>query len=169
DAVLGGTAGDFMYRGRLPLTKGLSANATTETREVLLEARKTKALILPLSLSEWRTDLRRGSLDLSDGGLDLRQTAAGSALFAPLWIDLSRRRSREAFTWRQLTIAEQRRNLQSDVAVGYRVQFGRRQWLIYRSLAPAANRTLLGQNLSSEFFLGRFNRNGETETIVEIE
>ncbi len=169
DAVLGGTAGDLTYRGRLPLTKGLSASATTETREVLLEARKTKALILPLSLSEWRADLRRGSLELSDGGLELRQTAAGSALFAPLWIDLSRRRSREAFTWRQLTIAEQRRNLQSDIAVGYRVQFGRRQWLVYRSLAPAANRTLLGQNLSSEFFLGRFDRNGETETIVEIE
>ena len=72
-------------------------------------------------------------------------------------------------TWRQLTVAEQRQNQPRDVAAGYRVQFGSRQWLIYRSLTPPANRTVLGMNLSTDFFLGRFGRDGETNTIVEVE
>jgi hypothetical protein len=169
DAVLGGAERELTYRGRLPLSNRLSASAAADTRELLLDAGEAKALILPLALPEWRADRRGGGFDVVDGALELRRTATGCRLFAPLWIDLSRRRAREALTWRQLTVAEQRRNLPSELAVGYRVQFGRRQWLIYRSLAPAANRTVLGQNLSSEFFLGRFNRSGETKTTVEVE
>jgi hypothetical protein len=169
DAVLGGAARELTYGGRLPLCRRLSSSAAVEAREVLLGGDKAQALILPLALPEWQADRRVGALELNSGALELGQSAPGSRLFAPLWIDLSRRRSREAFTWRQLTVAEQRQNLTSDVAAGYRVQFGRRQWLIYRSLAAAANRTVLGQNLSGEFFLGRFQRSGETETLVEIE
>ncbi len=55
-------------------------------------------------------------------------------------------------------------------AVGYRAQCGRDQWLIYRSLAPKANRTLLGQNTSSEFLVARFLApEGEIDELVEIE
>jgi hypothetical protein len=36
-------------------------------------------------------------------------------------------------------------------------------------LAAPANRTLLGVNLSTDFFVGRFGSNGETASIVEIE
>ena len=44
----------------------------------------------------------------------------------------------------------------------------------YRLLAPGEtiaklNEVLLGQNLSNEFFLGRFKRNGEAKTILEVE
>ena len=56
-----------------------------------------------------------------------------------------------------------------EVAVGYRVAVGRRQWLIYRSLAARANRTLLGHNLSSEMLVARFKWTGEVEPLVEIE
>jgi hypothetical protein len=68
-----------------------------------------------------------------------------------------------------LTVAEQRTNLPSDVAVGYRVQCGNRQWLIYRSLSRPAMRTVLGQNLASELLVTRFYRTGETASLVEIE
>jgi hypothetical protein len=169
DAVLGGAARELTYAGRLPLCRRLSPSAAAETREVLLESDNAQALILPLALPEWRADRRVGTLNLNSGALELQQTGASPRLFAPLWIDLSRRRSRDSFTWRQLTVAEQRQNLTSDIAAGYRVQFRRRQWLIYRSLTPVASRTVLGQNLSSEFFLGCFDRSGETETIAEIE
>jgi hypothetical protein len=169
DAVLGDRPQELSYRGRLPLSSRLTASAAADTREVLLEARKARALILPLALPEWRAEPRGGSLDVSGGALELRQTVFGRRLFAPLWIDLAPRRAHEAVTWRQLTIAEQRQNQPRDVAVGYRVQFGRRQWVIYRSLTRPANRTLLGQNLSTEFFLGRFKRDGESKTILEIE
>ena len=45
-----------------------------------------------------------------------------------------------------------------DVAVGFRAQSGDDQWLVYRSLGPAGNRAVLGQNISSEFYAGRFQR-----------
>lgn len=72
-------------------------------------------------------------------------------------------------TWRQLTVAEDRLIVPRDVAVGYRVQIGRAQWLFYRSLAECGNRTLLGQNLVSEFLAARFGRNGIAEPLMEIE
>ncbi len=56
-----------------------------------------------------------------------------------------------------------------EVAVGYRVQVGKQQWLFYRSLAKAANRSLLGQNLSSEFFVARFDSQGDAQELIEIE
>ena len=55
------------------------------------------------------------------------------------------------------------------MAVGYRVAVAKRQWLIYRSLAAKANRTLLGHNLSSELLVARFAPDGEVETLVEID
>ena len=56
-----------------------------------------------------------------------------------------------------------------DVAAAYRVQAGSKQWMFYRALAGTGNRTLLGQNLTSEFIVARFNRSGDTEPLVEIE
>ncbi|MEX0714781.1 MAG: hypothetical protein WD278_20765 [Pirellulales bacterium] len=57
----------------------------------------------------------------------------------------------------------------ADPAVGYRVQVGRQQWLIYRSLAERGNRTVLGHNLISEFLVARFDRQGKVEPLLEIE
>jgi hypothetical protein len=72
-------------------------------------------------------------------------------------------------TWRQLAVAENLRRVSDNTAVGYRVQLGSEQWLIYRSFTRFGNRTVLGQNLSSEFFCGRFLPDGTTEMLIEIE
>ena len=140
-----------------------------ETREVWLAAAKRRWSVLPLSLPEWRTDRRRGELVAEDNRLVLRQHGRGQNLYAPLWIDLDRKRARQGLTWRQLTVAEQRRLLPADVAVGYRAEIGRRQWLVYRSLVPPSGRTVLGQNLGTEFLLARFLRDGTIERRIEIE
>ena len=114
-----------------------------------------------------------GSIVDSPSEIELSETVQGRRLFAPLWIDLSgkrvRNQERDPLTWRQLTVGEQRQILTRDEAVGYRVQCGKRQWLVYRSLATPGNRTLLGVNLSTDFFVGRFGSDGETESIVEVE
>ena len=57
----------------------------------------------------------------------------------------------------------------ADVAVGYRVALGRGQWLVYRSLARTRNRSVLGHNLATETLVARFRRDGEVESIIEIE
>ncbi len=169
DALAGNRAQELAYRARLPLVDGVAASTAVETRELLFESGKRSAIVLPLALGEWRGDCRSGTLSVSDRALDLRQTVFGCASYAPLWFDFSRSRRDEPLTWRQLTVAEARENLPRDVAAGYRVQFGTRQWLIYRSLTHPANRSVLGMNLSTDFFLGRFGRDGETKTILEVE
>ena len=83
--------------------------------------------------------------------------------------DLDRKRAKKVRTWRQLTVGEGMEVVPPDVAVGYRAQSGDDQWLIYRSLAPAGNRTLLGQNISAEFCAGRFLTTGKFKEWVEIE
>jgi hypothetical protein len=120
---------------------------------------------MPLALSEWRSDSRYGRFD----GRVLYQSAAGAGLYAPLFVDISPRRLRKPRTWRQLTVAEDLRLMPRDVAVAYRVQIGARQWVIYRSLETTGNRTFLGQNLTSEFVVARFDPDGEMDPLIEIE
>ena len=121
-------------------------------------------------IPEWRAEKRIGELAHSCEGLELRQSQGGGRLFAPLFADLDRRRYRKKLTWRQLTVAESLQVQPPEVAAGYRVALGEHhQWLIYRSLAPKANRTLLGHNLSTEMLVARFDRSGKVDPLVEIE
>ena len=168
DAVLGRRPARLEYRSRLPLAEQIGFQPADECREGFLTGRKQRALVLPLALPEWREDPRVGSLAAVDGGLELSQAANARSLFAPLWIDLEPRRRNGRRTWRQLTVAENLAAAPDDVAVGYRVMLGRRQWLIYRSLARPGNRTLLGHNLVTETLLARFVA-GEVEAMVEIQ
>jgi hypothetical protein len=145
---------------------------------------KPRAVVMPLALSEWIGDAA-GDLQAEASSLQIRQTALGSSLFAPLFIDLDPKRCNKTLarisgqsadcckkcglTWRQLTVAESLKPQPADVAVGYRVATAGKQWLIYRSLTPPKNRTLLGHNLSGEMLVARFLRNGEVDSLIEIE
>ena len=169
DAVLGSRPGRLEYRSRLPLLPGVSFRAAEESREGFLVGGKRRALVLPLALPEWRADRSLGQLTRTDEGLELHQASEDCRLYAPLFLDLDRRRMTRPVTWRRLTVAESLVVQPDDVAVGYRVSVGRQQWLIYRSLAEPANRTLLGHNLSTEMLVARFERSGEVEPLAEIE
>jgi hypothetical protein len=198
DAILGSRPARWQYRGWLQLAPGVSLAAAELSREGFIEGRgqvagtlrvpsatssvpggrhtecacyptRKMALVLPLALPEWRIDTRPGSLAAVEDRMELSETATGSALFAPLFVDLDRRRIARPYTWRQLTVGENLASQPPDVAVGYRVMVGRQQWLIYRSLTPAANRSLLGHNLVNGMLLARFDRQGEVESLLEIE
>lgn len=172
DAVLCERPAAIEYRLALPLAEGVAFLPGEQSREGFLASPggRRRAQALPLALGEWRGDSRRGDLATGEHGLEFRLTApAARALYAPLFVDLSPRRFSRPATWRQLTVAEDRAIVPPDVAVGYRAQVGRAQWLFYRSLAPCGNRTLLGQNLVSEFLAARFGRDGVAETLMEIE
>ena len=127
-----------------------------------------KVRVLPIGLPEWKTESEGGLLQDS-GSLVLRQDKTGTALFAPLFFDFDSARANRACTWRHLTVGERLAPVSSDIAVGYRVQLGAIHYLIYRSLAPSANRTVLGHNLLSEFLFARFSHAENVTPIVEIE
>lgn len=169
DSIMGPRHGRLQYCGRLPLCPGVGFEPAAETREGFLAAGKRRALVMPLALPEWRVQRRVGHLVETESGLELVQAAEGRGLMAPLLFDLAPKRVARPLTWRQLTVAESLRPVADDVAVGYRVAIGRAQWLIYRSLAPRAPRTVLGQHLSTELLVARFRRSGETDPLVELE
>jgi hypothetical protein len=170
DAVLGIQQGHFEYRGILPIQGFSSFAGEADTREGgLVVGGKTRARVLPLALPEWRASSAPGSLKAGDRGLELTQTADAQCLLAPLFVDLDRKRLGKELTWRQLTVAQTRQIVPQEMAVGYRAQVGKSQWLAYRSLAPADVRTVLGKNLATEFLVGSLNSEGKVKTIVEIE
>ncbi len=169
DAVLAPRLTEVEYRSRWQLGPGVVFQGAEENHEGFLVARHRRALVLPLALPEWRGEAGVGSLDQTQGRLQLRQTVRGRTLFAPLFFDLSPARFCQPITWRRLTVAERLQAVADDVAVGFRVQIGNSQWLVYRSLAPKANRTLLGHNLSSEMLIARFHSDGEVEALLEVE
>jgi hypothetical protein len=153
----------------LPLVKEVAWQPESQTRDGLLRAGETQAAVLPLALPEWRVDPRGGTLSEENGQLVLSQESSGRAMCCPLFFDLKPKRSAKERTWRQLTVAEWMEVLPRDVAVGFRAQSGRRQWLIYRSLGPTGNRTVLGHNIAGEFCAGRFRPNGNFKEWLEIE
>jgi hypothetical protein len=169
DAILPARLGPIDYLGSLPLAPGAALKEARQTREARLRRGRGEALVLPLGLGEWRADGEAGELAANDGKIQLRQQAPGGRLWAALWLDLDRRRTQRPFTWRRLTVAEDRRAVPNHVAVGYRVQAGAAQWLLYRSLGKKGNRTLLAHNLSTEMLVGRFTKAGEVEKLLEIE
>jgi len=197
DAVLGGRAGTLDYRSCLPLRQGVAFQQARETHEGYLRAPEHRALVLPLALPEWRAEGRgdrrgargRGNqrpADQQSGnqprpgcgcgflsgtltGLELGLAAERRSLFAPLWFDLDPRRNRRRRTWRRLTVGQHRRIVADDVAAGFRIHVGNRQWLLYRALGGRGSRTLLGHHLTTEFLVARFDTTGQVEKLLEIE
>lgn len=170
DVILGPSSSAAIdYSGSLPLGLDVTYDPAEETWEGYLIGGKRRALVLPLGLPEWRAAGSRGGLSASDGHLRLEGHGKGRNLCCPLLLDLHPQRLSRQRTWRQLTVASKLQIQSADTAVGYRAQCGRDQWLIYRSLAPPTNRTVLGQELLCDFLMGRFLRTGEIEEIVEVE
>ncbi len=162
--------GRLTYEASLPLGADAPVwKPAAQTREGELETANGRVLVLPLFQPEWRSERLDGGLTVSDGRLLWSLETHGEALYAPLWINLDRRRVGLEHTWRRLTVAHQLQICRPDEAAGYRVQQGNKQWLIYRSLGKKAVRTLLGQNLLSDFTAARFHRDGHIDEIVEIE
>ncbi len=154
----------------LPLARRVVWLPETETRDGVLVANKQQTAVLPIGLFEWRSDPRGGTLTSESGRLTLAEATTGRSLYAGLIIDLDPARSKKCRTWRQLTISEMLQVVPRDLAVGFRAQSGDDQWLVYRSLGPAGNRSVIGQNISSEFYAGRFKEeDGLVAEWIEIE
>lgn len=165
-----GEAAPLRITSRLPLGEGLAYRPEQETRDGHL-ARDGKGVagLLPLALAEWRLEHRGGELREDGDRLVLTHEATGRNAASPLWIDLDMVRFDKQRTWRRLTVAQSLRVVNPEVAAAYRVQSGKSQWLVYRSLDAAANRTFMGHNVSSEAFLGRFLKSGEVDEYFELE
>ena len=168
DAVTSSAApATLRYRGSLALAASLDSQSAPETRDVVVSDTRPRMLALPLALPEW-TSGGGGEFRAESGTLVLEQQAS-HRLYAPLWFDCDPRRIGRPLTWRQLTVADSRVILPRHQAAGFRIQEGLDQWLVYRALDAARNRTLLGCNVSCEFLVGRVRKSGEVSRTLEIQ
>ncbi|MDR3233660.1 MAG: hypothetical protein LBT46_08375 [Planctomycetaceae bacterium] len=149
---------------------------------VLHYSKKTKYRLLPLALpcgaAANSADSAKfcaaqfcigGTLTNENSQIVLREQTAGVSLFAPLFFDLDAQRFGRQHFWRHLTVGEDRQRVPDDKAAGYRVQLGKEQFLIYRSLTPPANRTVLGHNLIDDFCFARFSPETGTEPLIAVQ
>lgn len=169
DVFLGKESGRWEYRCLLPFNTDLAVEEAAESRELRLQGRKISALALPLSMGEWKADRSDDAFLAHEQGLEARQTRRGQGCMFAVAIDCDHKRAKRAATWRQLTVGENLKPVPRDQALAFRFQFGRQQWLIYRSLTPLASRTYLGQNVYSEFAFDRFKEDGAAESLVCVE
>jgi hypothetical protein len=169
DLVYGPTEEPIDYYLPIPLRGEGTFAGAEETRECCWRSSSSTVRLIPLAATEWRSQRSPCQLDTVPPALSVRRADSAGRLYAPLFIDLDQRRRKKELTWRQLAVAENLRRVADNTAVGYRVQLGSEQWLIYRSFTRFGNRTVLGQNLSSEFFCGRFLPDGTTEMLIEVE
>ncbi|MEN1679846.1 MAG: hypothetical protein AAGJ46_09640 [Planctomycetota bacterium] len=157
-------------QSRLPLAAAAAFAPDKETRDGwIMRGDARLAGVAPVGLAEWRIDPRSGELEQAGDALVLRQSAKARNLSSPLVLDLKPGRFAKQRTWRQLTVAEQLERVDPEVAVGYRYQSGKDQLVVYRSLDPPANRTVLGQNYASEAVIGRFLKTGLVDEYFEVD
>ncbi|MFK8113765.1 MAG: hypothetical protein AB8B91_16295 [Rubripirellula sp.] len=159
------------YVSQIPLAAEAQVEEENETRELFVcdQRQRQQAMVMPLSASEWKIGPSDAAVQATKDHLQLSTSGTGR-LFAPLWFDFQRRRFNRKRTWRDMTIGDQLRIVPRNEAVGYRVQVGSEQWMLYRSLAPCACRTVLGKHLNADFFASRFDTgDGGHEVLVTVD
>ncbi len=172
DALLCDQPGQWSIKSHLPLAAGASLTGDPQTTEGFIVTESgAHCLALPLFLPEWKRQLTTGNLVMEGEDLVVSLTCHGQQrMYAPVLISLCNRHARKPFTWRRLTVGEDLRIVGADEAVAYRVQTGKDQLLLYRTLAPPKRRTALGMHTLADFFAGRFSADdGEVDTLVEVE
>lgn len=157
-------------RTRLPLATGVAADLTTTTREIRLKNGKQAVRVFPLGLADDRVQSTPHRCEMEEGELVLHQIGQGNGLYAPLLFDWHPSRWRQPALWRNLTVAESGKVLGRDLAAGHRLQIGKDQLMIYRSLsAIKIARTVLGHHTWQESVIARFDTDGDVEVIMKVD
>ncbi len=168
---------DIQYKTTLPLCKNLMFGSPSDAMELITVPGKGKRAIvypvmsiIPPALPEWRSnDPQHMSLVQQKQEILQKYNVCGKALFMPLLFNLNEQRAKTTCTWRQLTVGENMEAVSRNRAVGYRIQLGTEQYIIYRSLEECKCRTLLGHHLNSEFMFASFDPQQGVHSIIEVE
>ncbi|HND53776.1 MAG TPA: hypothetical protein PLV92_15310, partial [Pirellulaceae bacterium] len=180
DTLVGERHGLLEYSASVPLAPNIHFQSAAETTEAVLWGRTPLAMALPLYLPEWReevghvggstsSDTLAGELTFADGRMVWTRRVSSNRLHLPLAIACDGRTSDSQYTWRRLTVTERMMYVPDSVAAGYRIQLGGQQWLIYRSVAPIANRAVLGENLSCKYYVGGFHGAGKNKPLAGVD
>ena len=170
DALMDTGAAQVRFESSWPKATETGFGLANETNELFLTRKaKTAAAVIPVSIPEWKIEKSDSSVAMNGSNLDFVMAGTGENLYCPLFFDLDPKRCRKPLTWRQLTVAEQLEIVPKSDAVGYRIHVGDQQWMIYRSLIGPESRTVFGQNLTVEFYVGSFETDGTCSEIISVD
>ncbi|MCA9128935.1 MAG: hypothetical protein KDB22_17735 [Planctomycetales bacterium] len=172
DSLLAEESGDWTFKSQIPLANNTQFLPAKKSHEgFLLQPNGLRFLTLPLFQPEWRTQPGEGKFASEASVLTAGISSKDRMRFyVPTLISLRSSHALQPFTWRRLTVGEDLQIVSPDEAVAYRVQIGKDQWIIYRTLTPVKRRTALGMHTMADFFVGRFSKkDGSIETMVEVE
>ena len=157
-------------RSRLPLADGVTAEADRATREIRLQLGKQTVRVFPLALADDRIQSTPHRFAVENGELTLHQIGVGNGLYAPLIFDWHPAHGKKPALWRTLTVTEAGKVVGRDVAAGHRLQIGKLQLLLYRSLsAPKTPRAVLGHHTYFESVIAKFDADGDVDAIMNVE
>jgi hypothetical protein len=132
-------------------------------------ADESVALLLPIAFPEWQRSPQIGSLRGSEGHVVLEVRSNQPRIYNPLVVALRGIGKSPPLTWRNLTVAQDLELVGRDVAQAFRLQIGKEQWVLYRSLTPRIRRTVMGLHLNTEFYAARFQASdGTYEALIEV-
>lgn len=171
DALLTDQAGLWSVCSKIPLAGDAQFTRAEKTTEgFIVTPGGARCLTLPLHQPEWRRQSVDGGLQADGEILTSRHQVNGQRLYAATLISLCNSHAKKPYTWRRLTVGEDLRIVGADEAIAYRVQIGKAQWLLYRSLTAPKRRTALGMHTLAEFYAGRFETDGgDADTLLEVE
>ena len=173
DAVVAPREAEIEYRCQWHLDAGITNVQESETTEsYLYDGKKMRGLVIPPAISEWKAEKASasgGKLSFEDDRFSIEATSRGRSLYVPLFLDLSPKRCLKPRTWRQLTVAENLEIVGPEIAVAYRVHVGKQQFVFYRSMSEPKNRTFFGENVNTEMFVGRLEKNRSMTELLQIE
>ncbi|MEZ6086725.1 MAG: hypothetical protein R3C05_01570 [Pirellulaceae bacterium] len=160
---------EFQYRSSVPVDPGMTTEEEAETREILFRDRKSRAMVLPIGMPEWRTARFPGKLSVSDGRLTLSMRGTRQ-LYAPIWFDFEPHRFDRPRTWRGLTVASRLEIAKPHQAVASRIQFGSEQWIVFRAMDSHNAWTFCGKHLAADFFCGHFDpEDGTMDELITVD
>ena len=169
DSVFCKSAERIDYRNEWTLADSITPMQESENNEYYLRQKEIRSLVLPLNLSEWQSANSDDKIQATDQKLTVSQSVLGKTLYSPVWVSLNPEASVQPRTWRKLSVSEAMQTVPDDVARAYRVRIGDNQWVFYKSFGEVGNRTFLGQNQTSDLFIGKFLEDGNVEELLAID
>lgn len=153
----------------IPIGKGLEPTTQPDSRGIRLRrGNQGSAVIAPLALPCSPYETRRGSLQIVDGRLVLRQTLGETGRgWLPLLVSWDSMRNRKPWDWRSLTVTRQGRISPEGAATAVRVRAGDETLLFYRSLMAPTLRVALGKQTTSRFLVAQLNAAGQFDPLAQ--
>lgn len=163
-------AADLQLSWTLPTRNGIELAGELPTRAQKLKGHRFDLRFLPVADPAEPLQPSRSRFSMTDDGLTLAIGAQGvQRLFLPAAFTWSARSLPAPTPWRMLAVTNDRRRIEPDEAVAFRLPIADTQVLFFRALQKPIRYAFVGHQTYSECEIGELTRDGEFTEWLTIE